>query len=114
MAEPQPDMLTQVHEAANQRFLFLPHALNQMNYPERMIATIEVRNVLFHGEIIEEYPEDVRGHSCLMLGYGAENRPIHVVCAPKDDYLAIITAYLPDATKWEADWRTRKTRSEDQ
>ena len=90
MAEPQPDMLTQVHEAANQRFLFLPHALNQMNYPERMIATIEVRNVLFHGEIIEEYPEDVRGHSCLMLGYGAENRPIHVVCAPKDDYLVII------------------------
>jgi hypothetical protein len=82
--------------------------------PERMMATVEVRNVLFHGEIIEEYPEDVRGHSCLMLGNGAENRPIHVVCAPKDDYLAIITAYLSDPAKREVDWHTRKTRSEDQ
>lgn len=113
MAEPQLDILAQVQEAAGKRILFLPHALNQMNHPERMIATTEVRNVIFHGEIVKEYPEDLRGHSCLLLGYGAENRPIHVVCVPKSDYLAVITAYLPDPARWEADWRTRKTRSED-
>jgi hypothetical protein len=36
-----------------------------------------------------------------MLGYEMDGRPIHVVCSPKDDYLAIITAYLPDEEQWE-------------
>ncbi len=88
--------------------LFLPHALNQMNAPERMISTQEIRTVIAEGVVIEDYPEDARGHSCLLLGYGNDNRPLHVVCAPKSDYLAIITAYLPGADKWEADWQTRK------
>ena len=39
--------------------------------------------------MIEDYPEDVRGHSCLILGRGNHDRPIHVVCSPKDGYLAI-------------------------
>jgi hypothetical protein len=32
----------------------------------------------------------------LLLGFGDNNRAVHVVCSPKDEYLAIITAYLPD------------------
>ena len=62
-----------------------------------------------HGEIIENYPEDARGHSCLMLGCGESNRLIHVVCAPKEDYLAIITAYIPDKSEWANDFKTRRT-----
>jgi len=58
--------------------------------------------------VIEDYPTDVRGHSCLMLGFGQGKRPIHVVCAPQADYLAIITAYLPGPARWEPDWRTRR------
>jgi hypothetical protein len=57
-----------------------------------LIATWEIRAVVSKGDIVEDYPEDVRGHSCLMLGYGEDDRPIHVVCAPKADYLAVITA----------------------
>jgi hypothetical protein len=72
-----------------------------------MIATTEVEAVVRTGEIIEDYPEDVRGHSCLMLGFGQDDRAIHVVCAPKDDYLAIITAYLPDPDQWTPDFRGR-------
>ena len=98
----------QVNEAATKRILFLPHALNQMNSPARMISVAEVKEVITTGEVIEDYPEDVRGYSCLVLGNGTNQRPIHVVCAPKTDYLAIITAYLPDSEKWKADWRTRK------
>jgi len=56
------------------------------------------------GEVIEDYPQDSRGHSCLILGLGQNNRPIHVVCAPKNEYLAIITAYLPDALQWSSDF----------
>ena len=108
MSESVDPIVKLVREAATKRILFLPHALNQMNAPERMISTLEVRSVIFEGEVSEDYPEDVRGHSCLMLGYGVNHRPVHVLSAPKVDYLAIITAYLPSPTEWEADWRTRK------
>ena len=75
-----------------------------------MITTAEVRSVIEEGEIVEEYPEDPRGHSCLMLGFGEGGRPIHVVCSPKESYIAIITAYLPDAREWSEDFRKRSTR----
>jgi hypothetical protein len=74
-----------------------------------MISPAEVRGVISTGEVIEDYPEDPRSHSCLLLGHGIDNRPLHVVCAPKAEYLAIITAYLPNSDQWEADWRTRKS-----
>lgn len=90
------------------RLLFLPHAIQQMTRPERMIGRQEVRNVVEHGEVIEDYPDDARGHSCLMLGFGVDDRPIHVVCAPKDEYLAIITAYLPSPDEWTGGCRVRK------
>lgn len=79
-----------------------------MNQPARMISPAEIRLVIEQGKVIEDYPDDVRGHSCLLLGYGDDERPIHVVCAPKAEYLAVITAYLPDAEKWLADWARRK------
>ena len=101
-------IINRVHQAAKKRILFLPHALHQMNSLERMISTQEVRDVIFQGEVIENYPEDIRGHSCLMLGHGDHGRPIHVVCAPKIDYLAIITAYLPTESQWLSDWHTRR------
>lgn len=101
-------ILERAREAAAKRILFLPHALNQMNTPDRMISTQEVRSIILQGELIEDYPDDVRGHSCLILGYGEQNRALHVVCAPKSDYLAIITAYLPDSGLWEVDKRTRR------
>ena len=64
-----------------------------------MISTDEVGIVVTQGELIEDYPSDPRGHSCLMLGLGEANRAVHVVCSPKGEYLAIITAYLPDPTQ---------------
>ena len=44
----------------------------------------------------------------LLLGFEVESDlPIHVVCSPKDEYLAIITAYRPDAEQWTQDFRRR-------
>lgn len=100
-------ILRQVQEAANKRLLFLPHTIRQMSRPDRMITTTEIEGVVKIGEVIEDYPEDARGHSCLMLGFGREDRAIHVVCAPKDEYLAIITAYLPDPNQWTPNFRGR-------
>ena len=100
----------QVREAAERRILFLPHAVRQMNRPERMIGTDEIRKVVGEGTINEDYPEDVRGRSCLILGFGEGGRPIHVVCAPKEEYLAIITAYVPDEQQWENNFTERKRK----
>ncbi len=105
---PSSDIVGRVRRVAQKRILFLPHALEQMSNPDRMISRHEVREVIFHGELVEDYPDDPRGHSCLLLGFGKEGRPVHVVCAPKDEYVAVITAYLPDPGLWESDWKTRK------
>ena len=66
-----------------------------MNAEDELITTDEVRDVIFNGEIIEDSLEDKRGHSCLMFGMPNNRRPVHVVCAPKEEYLAIITTYIP-------------------
>ncbi len=78
-----------------------------MSRTDRLISTTDIRKVIDEGEIIEDYPEDVRGHSCLMLGIDMNGRPIHIVCAPKDEYLAIITAYVPNPNQWSKDYTTR-------
>ena len=101
-------ILEDVRAAGQKRLLFLPHAIRQMSRPERMITSSEVETVVMRGELIEDYPQDPRGRSCLLLGYGEASRAVHVVCSPKDEYLAIITAYLPDPAQWSEDFRRRR------
>ena len=97
-----------VRKSAGEKVLFLPHAVKQMTRPERMITAAEVQQVIEAGEIIEDYPDDIRGHSCLMLGSRKENQPIHLVCSPQEDFLSVITAYLPDKELWTDDFKERK------
>lgn len=100
-------ILSRVRNSAAQRVLYLPHAIRQMARPDRLISVSEVRSVVTSGDVIEDYPEDIRGHSCLMLGFGEGGRPIHVVSSPKSDFLAIITAYVPSIEEWQDDFRIR-------
>jgi len=93
--------------SANKQLLFLPHAIKQMSRPDRMITAGEVKEVVLFGEVIEEHPNDQRGESCLMLHIN-QRRAIHVVCAPKAEYLSIITAYLPLPDQWSADFTHRR------
>ncbi len=102
------DFISKVKAAAGKRIMFTAHALDEMNNEDDIITAAEVRAVISKGEIIENYPEDKRGHSCLMLGTATKKRPVHIVCAPKNDYLAIITAYVPDKTEWTNNFKTRK------
>ncbi|MCF8256125.1 MAG: DUF4258 domain-containing protein [Flavobacteriales bacterium] len=97
-----------IAEAASKNILFTVHALDEMNSEDVIITVAEVVDAVVHGDIIEDYPEDRRGQSCLM--FHEKDRPLHVVCAPKANYLAIITAYRPDPQKWEKDLKTRKTQ----
>jgi hypothetical protein len=104
------EIINLVKSSAAKRVLFLSHAVRQMSRPDRMITTTEVRGVITTGVVIEEYTNDPRGASCLLLGHGTGDRPIHVVCSPKPEFLAIITAYLPDPNDWSEDLRLRLNR----
>lgn len=75
----------------------------------RKIEAKEIEETICNGTIIEPYPDDPRGTSCLILGFTSQNRPLHVVCGRlEEDEILIITAYEPDPKEWEADWKTRK------
>lgn len=73
-----------------------------------MITAQDVRRVVLRGEIIEDYPENVRGHSCLLLGIDRKGRAIHVGCSPKPGFLAIITAHTPEPNEWDSSFKVRK------
>lgn len=71
------------------------------------LTVSQLELVLFNGEIIESYPHDPRGESCLVLGFTAQGTPVHVVCGKNPaGHLILITVYLPSMPKWK-DARTR-------
>ena len=75
---------------------------------ERKIGARDVEEAIRDGVIIEDYPDDPRGPSCLILGLST-GRPLHVVCGRLEQHrILIITAYEPDPAEWESDWRTRR------
>jgi len=100
--------IEQIRKIAEQNIIYTIHSLEEMNDEEELITTDEIREVIFDGEIIEDYPEDKRGHSCLMFAMTKKERPLHILVAPKADYLAIITTYIPSEKKWERNYKTRK------
>ena len=100
--------LNKVKKAAEKKIIYTEHALDEMNAEEELISKDEVRQVIFEGEIVEDYPEDKRGHSCLMFAHTLVERPVHVICSPKEEYLGIITTYVPTLDKWKNDFKTRR------
>jgi hypothetical protein len=73
---------------------------------ERDISETEVAEAILNGRIIEEYPDDKYGPSCLIYGRTTGGRPIHVHCSLPPD-IWIITVYKPDADEW-VDFSKRK------
>jgi len=80
----------------------------------RKIEAEEIEEAIFNGMIIEPYPDDPRGPSCLIMGFSNQNRPLHVLCGKiEDNEILIITAYEPDPNEWEEDWMRRKREVRD-
>ena len=82
------------------------HALMRMHI--RNIAYDEIMQTIMVGSIIEDYPDAYPYPACLILGKTNSNKIIHVVVGIGDGRLWIISAYEPDISKWEMDFRTRK------
>ena len=77
-------------------------------FRRRRISTGEIEEAISRGEIIEDYPYDVRGASCLILGLTIKGKPLHIVCSRVEEEIIIITAYEPGLSEWEEDLRTRR------
>ncbi len=75
---------------------------------ERNISIDDVMKAIETGEVIEQYPKDFPFPSCLILGFSVKKYYIHIVLSLNDDKIYLITAYVPNPNKWEADFKTRK------
>jgi len=87
-------------------YRFTLHAGDRMI--ERHISVREVEEAILssYAEVIEDYPEDLRSPSCLVLGITRDRRPLHIQCTYSPN-VAVITAYEPKGEEW-IDWRVRK------
>jgi hypothetical protein len=76
----------------------------------RKISQAEIESAILTGRVIEDYPDDPRGPSCLVFGYTQQRRPIHIVVAyPVTGHrMKVITVYEPSADRWQAGWQKRR------
>ncbi len=90
-------------------FEFSKHAVDQTIV--RHILVQEIKETIDSGRIIENYPEDKHGPSCLIYGRTSLGRPLHVQCShPARSLIKIITAYEPDPARW-VDFAVRRIRN---
>lgn len=76
---------------------------------ERLEDDLDITDIeaaMMNGEVLEDYPDDPRGESCLLLGYVGEH-PLHIVVGwarmklRDKKALRIITVYVPRSPKWQ-------------
>ncbi len=66
-----------------------------------VITIFQLEFALSNCKIIEQYPDDPRGESCLVIGFTPEKLPVHVVCGKNPSgHLILITVYIPTMPKW--------------
>ena len=93
------------------KYEFSIHA--QQERLEEDLDVTEIEAALVQGEMLEAYPNDPRGESCLVLGF-ADAKPIHTVLGwarirgEDEDILRIITVYIPQPPKWNDPWTRRR------
>ena len=102
-----PDVIA--GKIAADSFEFSKHAVDQMM--QRRILVNEIKEALAAPEVLENYPYDKYGPSCLVLGFSVKGKALHVVCNhPDRELLKIITVYEPDPNLW-LEFRTRLSDS---
>jgi len=63
----------------NNQYEYSQHAFNQSIL--RQITVKEVKQAILNGKIIENYPDDKYGASCLIFGLTETQRPLHIQCS---------------------------------
>ena len=76
---------------------------------ERNISEIEIREAGSNAVIIEDYPADKYSPSCLIMGFTAGTRPLHIqVSRQETETTRIVTIYEPDPAEWDANFTMRR------
>ncbi len=84
------------------------HAETERDADELTLSEIEEAMLTQDSKIIEDYPNDPRGHSCLILGFTKKQRPVHILCGVSEkEMIIIITVYRPDPEEWIS-WEKRR------
>ncbi|MGF1482647.1 MAG: DUF4258 domain-containing protein [Cyanophyceae cyanobacterium] len=97
---------------AEEQFEFSKHAVDQSIL--RQIRVQEIREAIANGQVIEDYPEDKYGPSCLICGLTQAQRPVHVQCSyPSRSLIKIVTVYEPDPQRWNDDFTQRRLSDDD-
>ena len=90
-----------------EQFEFSKHAVDQSIL--RTIQVQEIREAIANGQVIEDYPADKYGSSCLVCGFTKAQRPVHVQCSyPTRLLIKIITVYEPDSERWSNNFTQRR------
>lgn len=92
------------------RLSFRVHAVLQME--ERGLTVDDIRIALGNGEEIESRPDDQPYPSRLVLGT-CRLGSLHVAVRDniKDDEIVVETAYQPDPSLWDPDFKRRRKKS---
>jgi hypothetical protein len=75
---------------------------------------LEVIESSARGGVIEDYPDDPRGASCLvLLRIGDDEAPAHAVWGYNEasGSAVLVTVYRPDERRWSADYRKRRAKT---
>jgi len=92
----------------SRRYRLTLHAELERDADQITIEEIEQALLSEQCGVIEDYPTDPRGASCLVLGFTSQGSPIHILCGVAvPDMLVIITVYRPDPSQW-INWRIRR------
>lgn len=65
------------------------------------LTVSEVEEALMTGRILEQYEDTGRGESCLVAGFTDSGKPLHIVCGELEDYVVVITVYIPTPPKFK-------------
>ncbi len=98
-------------KVATGQYEFSKHAVDQSII--RRITVAELAEAIASAnEILEDYPEDKYGPSCLILGFTRKRRPLHIQCSyPNRPLVRVITVYEPHEDLW-IDYRLRRPMKE--
>jgi hypothetical protein len=104
-------MIEEIRRKISEReFEYSQHAVDQSIL--RHISIKDLQEAIDNGEVIEDYPDDKYGPSCLILGFTESKRPLHIHCGyPTRPLIKIVTLYEPDTENW-VDFRVRRVRNE--
>ena len=89
--------IKKIQQAVKKEIYFRQHAIEKM--AERDINENDVEYVILNGKIIEEYPEDKYGPTCLIYSKTQSNRNLHVLVSYTTP-IWVITTYEPNENKW--------------